>query len=48
VQGNCRPWITAPGCTMCPCALFCQGDFNTCCSYPGTMTTICVDANNCP
>ena len=43
-NGNCEDFRPATGCTMCPCTT-CGG--RSCCSYPMTTSTICVDGA-CP
>lgn len=45
--GNCRDYEVPAGCAMCPCPA-CGGDTPTCCSYPMTTDTICVEGDRCP
>ncbi len=48
INGDCREWNVGIGCNTCPCD-DCQGDFNTCCPYPGMPSTVaCVDSDFCP
>jgi hypothetical protein len=47
VRGACRPYTARAGCTTCPCTA-CFNPLSNCCTYPGTMTRVCVDSLACP
>lgn len=49
IGGDCQEYKPALGCSACPCAA-CSGGFDTCCSFPGSTTPVCVtkDAGGCP
>lgn len=49
VAGECVEYEPAPGCSACPCSV-CVGDFDRCCTFPGSATPICLsqDASGCP